>query len=143
MKRRALLATVGSGMATLSGCSAIGIGEGSDEKIRIDALHVASTHDEPHTTTVVIEDGGSVIFERQFRTEAVSHESGSPETVDVMPADLGNWHEEAGDYQITATLDSGPEESLDAPAIHNSDCIKLRVRIVDTGGLAILTSTCD
>jgi len=143
MKRRAFLAATGGAMTTLSGCSIPGLGEnGDDGDIRIETLQYISYHDRAHTILVSIENRDSTVFNDQFRTEAVPHEDGFPQTAAGSNVELGNWHEDPGRYTVRASLEMGQEDSTQLWKVHSIDCVKVRVSISRRGGLGILTASC-
>lgn len=143
MKRRTIISSAIGGLSLLAGCSFVSSKDQNSPEIKIEELEVSNRHDQPHTIKISIMDGGSAVFDRQFSFAAAPHEDGYPETAKAELVDLGDWHEQASDYTLRATTESGLVEEHRLTELLDVDCTKIRVAVTRDGDLTFLVSNCQ
>lgn len=129
-------------MAAFSGCSYIQNESEEKDETRIETIEVINRHDEPHTITIQIEDGASLVLDRSFSLAAAPHVDGYPEVAVVETVDLSELAERSSDFTVGAMAESGEEVEHRLAAILNMDCVKIQFVVNREGSLRFLISSC-
>lgn len=141
MRRRAFLSSAVTGTALLAGCSFVGRDDEGSDRIEIDELVVSNRNDQSHTVDVQVENQDATVLDERYSLDPVSEQNGYSH-IDAVDVDLGEWHEEAADYTLRATLTSGAREELRLTDVLDIDCVKLHVPIHSEQSVSILAATC-
>lgn len=146
MKRRTYLSSLGAGIVTLSGCTALAKTE--REWPRLEQITIENHDNNVHTIQLFIERGGKRVYWQSQEVAAGTYENGelatpTRRTVDsegTMPSDDTLWGGDTSPLKIHIRLDDSSRAEL--VSLERGDMVEnLLIRIEETGEFSVFQPT--